>query len=30
MIVDSYGIRYLIPDVGALDAGTMRVLERYL
>ena len=30
MIVDSHGIRYLIPDVAALDATTRRVLERYL
>ncbi len=30
MIVDAQGIRYLIPDVRALDAGSRRILERYL
>jgi len=30
LIVDSHGIRYLIPDTGALDATTRGILERYL
>lgn len=29
-IVDSHGIRYLIPDPAALDAHSRRVLERFL
>lgn len=30
IITDAHGIRYLIPDVRAVDAATRRVLERYL
>jgi hypothetical protein len=30
MIIDAHGVRYLIPDTGALDAATRHVLERYL
>jgi hypothetical protein len=30
MIVDTNGIRYLIADIGALDAHSRRILERYL
>jgi hypothetical protein len=30
VVVDSHGIRYLIPDTHALDATSRRVLDRYL
>jgi hypothetical protein len=30
LITDSHGIRYLIPDIGRLDATSRRLLERYL
>ncbi len=30
VIADSNGIRYLVPDIRALDAGSRRILERYL
>jgi hypothetical protein len=30
MVVDAQGMRYLIPDPGALDAESRRILERYL
>jgi hypothetical protein len=30
LITDAHGIRYLIPDVEALDAHSRRLLERYL
>ncbi len=30
MIVDAYGIRYLIPDTSQLDRFSRRTLERYL
>lgn len=30
MIVDTHGIRYLVPDVQRLDASSRRLLERYL
>ena len=30
MIVDTHGIRYLIPDVRQLDAHSRRILERFL
>jgi hypothetical protein len=30
LIVDAHGIRYLIPDIDALDATSRRLLERYL
>jgi hypothetical protein len=30
LITDANGLRYLIADVGALDAGSRRILERYL
>ena len=30
MVMDANGLRYLIPDTRTLDAGTARVLERYL
>jgi hypothetical protein len=30
MIVDTHGIRYLIPDTRTLDAGSRRILEKYL
>jgi hypothetical protein len=30
LIVDAHGIRYLIPDLNALDAHSRRILERYL
>ncbi len=30
MLVDSHGIRYLIPDTRRLDAGSRRILDRYL
>jgi len=30
IITDAHGIRYLIPDVRALDAASRRILERYL
>lgn len=30
LIVDAYGIRYLIPDTKRLDAASRRLLERYL
>jgi hypothetical protein len=30
MIIDANGVRYLIPDTRALDAGSGRLLERYL
>jgi hypothetical protein len=30
LITDAHGIRYLIPDVRAMDAGSRRILERYL
>ena len=29
-ITDSHGMRYLIPDIRALDAGSRRWLDRYL
>ena len=30
MIVDTHGIRYLVPDVQRLDSSSRRMLERYL
>ncbi len=30
LLTDSHGIRYLIPDIEALDATSRRLLERYL
>lgn len=30
LITDAHGIRYLIPDIGQLDANSRRLLERYL
>ena len=30
LLVDTHGIRYLIPDYRALDAGSRRLLERYI
>src|SRR5205085_303292 len=30
LIIDAHGMRYLIPDLLALDAGSRRLLERYL
>ena len=30
VIVDTHGVRYLIPDTRALDAHSRRILERYL
>jgi hypothetical protein len=30
LLVDTHGIRYLIPDTRRLDAGSRRILERYL
>jgi hypothetical protein len=30
MVLDTQGIRYLIPDLRTLDAGSRRILERYL
>lgn len=30
LITDAHGIRYLIPDIRAMDAGSRRILERYL
>jgi hypothetical protein len=30
LITDAHGVRYLIPDVGRLDAGSRRWLERFL
>jgi Domain of unknown function (DUF1854) len=30
LVTDSNGVRYLIPDLGALDAHSRRLLERYL
>ncbi|MCE5266406.1 MAG: DUF1854 domain-containing protein [Planctomycetaceae bacterium] len=30
LLVDSHGIRYLIPDTRRLDANSRRVLDRYL
>jgi hypothetical protein len=30
MVIDAQGIRYLIPDTWSLDAGSRRLLERYL
>lgn len=30
MLIDAHGVRYLIPELGTLDASTRRVLERYL
>lgn len=30
MIVDTHGIRYLVPDVQRLDSSSRRLLERYL
>jgi hypothetical protein len=30
LVTDAHGIRYLIPDTTALDAGSRRLLERYL
>ena len=30
LVVDTHGIRYLIPDYRALDAGSRRLLERYI
>jgi hypothetical protein len=30
MILDTQGIRYLIPDLRGLDAASRRILERYL
>jgi hypothetical protein len=30
VVVDSHGIRYLIPDTHALDATSRRILDRYL
>jgi hypothetical protein len=30
LLTDANGLRYLIPDVRALDAHSRRLLERYL
>ena len=30
LLVDTHGIRYLIPDVPRLDAASRRILDRYL
>ncbi len=30
LITDTYGVRYLIPDTRRLDAGSCRLLERFL
>jgi hypothetical protein len=30
LIIDAHGVRYLIPDLQALDAGSRRFLEGYL
>lgn len=30
LLVDTHGIRYLVPDTGCLDAASRRILERYL
>ncbi len=30
IITDAHGIRYIIPDVRALDAASRRILEQYL
>jgi Domain of unknown function (DUF1854) len=30
VIIDTHGVRYLIPDTRALDAHSRRILERYL
>jgi hypothetical protein len=30
LVIDAHGIRYLIPDLAALDAHSARLLERYL
>jgi hypothetical protein len=30
LVIDANGIRYVIPDLRLLDAGSRRVLERYL
>lgn len=30
LIADSYGIHYLVRDLGALDAGSRRMLDRFL
>jgi hypothetical protein len=30
LLVDAYGIRYLIPDIRKLDGASRRALERYL
>lgn len=30
LVVDSFGVRYLVRDVRALDAGSRRILDRYL
>jgi hypothetical protein len=30
VVTDAHGVRYLIPDTRTLDAGSRRVLERYL
>ena len=30
LLVDTHGIRYLIPDVRQLDGASRRILDRYL
>jgi hypothetical protein len=30
LVIDAHGIRYMIPDVDALDRKSRRILERYL
>jgi hypothetical protein len=30
LIVDSFGVRYLVRDVRAMDTGSRRILDRYL
>jgi hypothetical protein len=30
LLVDTHGIRYLIPDVRKLDSASRRILDRYL
>lgn len=30
LVVDSHGIRYLVPEIGTLDAFSRQVLERYV
>jgi hypothetical protein len=30
LLVDTHGVRYLIPDTRRLDAGSRRILDRYL